>query len=382
MSKNANLTTLRKRSLQSIILLTSNNKSLASNLQLLKNLIYLFQRKGYYILKAVFLKNIDICKLNLTVFVTSKNISKYLKHHIKSKNIFKESLTVSDSKIAVSPRLMERHKKILAIKSKRTQDLLYYRKVLHLKKLSILSNYSKSFARSTYVSKKYFIKNFNSIMQACRFIKPKMDSSHEIYQKHYGLKCFGVDTNSARLENISINANNLFNKYLFTKNILIKLTVLNKYIKRGPHKFFNKIMKRYKKVLFIRRYLFYKDFIKVLSILYRKNVHAATITQMFSRLFKFLPKKRHSMFIKFTKLISRTLSTFRSKRLTNNRLTAIKGIKVRLNGRLRGKPRATTHFIIQGNIPNQTIESNLEYGFEPIFTPRYGAFGLHMWILK
>jgi hypothetical protein len=74
MSKNANLTTLRKRSLQSIILLTSNNKSLASNLQLLKNLIYLFQRKGYYILKAVFLKNIDICKLNLTVFVTSKNI--------------------------------------------------------------------------------------------------------------------------------------------------------------------------------------------------------------------------------------------------------------------------------------------------------------------
>ena len=101
MSKNANLTTLRKRSLQSIILLTSNNKSLASNLQLLKNLIYLFQRKGYYILKAVFLKNIDICKLNLTVFVTSKNISKYLKHHIKSKNIFKESLTVSDSKISV-----------------------------------------------------------------------------------------------------------------------------------------------------------------------------------------------------------------------------------------------------------------------------------------
>jgi small subunit ribosomal protein S3 len=59
----------------------------------------------------------------------------------------------------------------------------------------------------------------------------------------------------------------------------------------------------------------------------------------------------------------------------------VKGIKVRVSGRLNGSEMARTEWLRKGNLPLQTIRANINYAQENAYTT-YGVIGVKVWIYK
>jgi small subunit ribosomal protein S3 len=59
----------------------------------------------------------------------------------------------------------------------------------------------------------------------------------------------------------------------------------------------------------------------------------------------------------------------------------VKGIKVRVSGRLNGSEMARTEWLRKGNLPLQTIRANINYAQENAHTT-YGVIGVKVWIYK
>jgi small subunit ribosomal protein S3 len=59
----------------------------------------------------------------------------------------------------------------------------------------------------------------------------------------------------------------------------------------------------------------------------------------------------------------------------------VKGIKVRVSGRLNGSEMARTEWLRKGNLPLQTIRANIDYAQENAHTT-YGVIGVKVWIYK
>jgi len=59
----------------------------------------------------------------------------------------------------------------------------------------------------------------------------------------------------------------------------------------------------------------------------------------------------------------------------------VKGIKIRVSGRLDGAEIARSEWFVKGTIPLQTLRANIDYGEATAFTT-YGTVGIKVWINK
>lgn len=59
----------------------------------------------------------------------------------------------------------------------------------------------------------------------------------------------------------------------------------------------------------------------------------------------------------------------------------VKGVKVRVSGRLNGSEMARTEWLRKGSLPLQTIRANIDYAQENAHTI-YGVIGVKVWICK
>ena len=59
----------------------------------------------------------------------------------------------------------------------------------------------------------------------------------------------------------------------------------------------------------------------------------------------------------------------------------VKGIKVRVSGRLNGAEIARSEWHLQGRLPLQTLRADIDYGFSEAFTT-YGVIGVKAWVYK
>jgi len=59
----------------------------------------------------------------------------------------------------------------------------------------------------------------------------------------------------------------------------------------------------------------------------------------------------------------------------------VKGVKIRVSGRLNGSEMARTEWLRQGSLPLQTIRANIDYIQENAYTI-YGVIGVKVWIYK
>ena len=59
--------------------------------------------------------------------------------------------------------------------------------------------------------------------------------------------------------------------------------------------------------------------------------------------------------------------------------SGVKGIKVSASGRLGGAEMARTEGYSEGNVPLQTIRSDIEFGFAEANTT-YGKIGVKVWV--
>ena len=59
----------------------------------------------------------------------------------------------------------------------------------------------------------------------------------------------------------------------------------------------------------------------------------------------------------------------------------VKGIKIRVAGRLNGADIARAEMLAQGKLPLQTLRANIDYGQATAVTT-YGAIGVKVWVYK
>jgi ribosomal protein S3 len=173
-------------------------------------------------------------------------------------------------------------------------------------------------------------------------------------------------------------SNNFINKLfeslkIFNQNnikILLNLKQLNKNLKLTTPKQKKKLLK--KKLVNLRKYKnndFFKEGLNTFFICTDKFQTAELLAIFISNQLQKL--KRHNFFIKF---IKNALTIFQQNSLIN-----LKGIKIKIKGRLNGAPRAKHKILKIGTgIPVLNFKSNIDYAEKTAFTSN-GTLGVKVW---
>jgi hypothetical protein len=185
---------------------------------------------------------------------------------------------------------------------------------------------------------------------------------------------------------IEKNISTLFNSFkIFKKNLIIYTIInLNFFLKKKKKKIFLlfKLLKRDGLKLFPRRFKFFLDFIQISVLFLKQKIQATFLIKIFAEIFRILQKKMHSKFFNFISkyfklLISESGYSFNKQKKIFN----LKGIKIVINGKLKGKPRSSNYIHTVGSVPVQTLNYNIEYAKTHAFTI-YGVFGIKLWVYR
>jgi hypothetical protein len=220
------------------------------------------------------------------------------------------------------------------------------------------------------------------------FYKNKKIENYEKYIKKISDKKLYVFNNLKKKHNLSFKSNLISVFFLLYKKLrcnLIIFSILN-LNRKINFKTFQKIffrLKKFKYSLFSRRYNLFIDFIKITSLLIKNQISAEQYLKFLSIIFKVLRKRSHNIFFSFLKQIFTDLiETIPSyNKISNKKVSKIIGIKILINGRIKGKPRANSFFLQQGSIKTQNINENIEFAQVNTYT-LLGAFGFQFWLSR
>jgi hypothetical protein len=204
-----------------------------------------------------------------------------------------------------------------------------------------LSIFYKTFKINVFKQKEYTLKKIQRVVTV---------SSSTILQKLLSLHFKKLNLNLVCIKLINSNL-------LVSKKLLI---------------FFYSKLKRFINNLFVRRFNLYLDFLKLTTLICVDNIEASSYLYLLTQIFKNLSKKSHNNFMFFIKLLFKLIINLKSN---------ILGLKLEINGRLKGKDRSSSVIIKEGRISTQTIDSNVKFAKSPVYTS-LGAFGLKFWIAK
>jgi hypothetical protein len=129
-----------------------------------------------------------------------------------------------------------------------------------------------------------------------------------------------------------------------------------------------------KKIMLLQKFRytpFFKEGINLLFLTVYKNNTSQLLTNFISIQLKKI--KRQKFFMTFLK---KTLTLF-----VNSNFSKVKGIKIKIKGRLNGVPRAKHKIINIGDIPVQTINSILSYSESTIHNSS-GSYGIKVWVVE
>lgn len=113
----------------------------------------------------------------------------------------------------------------------------------------------------------------------------------------------------------------------------------------------------------------FKDMLHLLIGCIRLNHSASLLSNYISR--RLIKTKSHSQFLYTFKDILVILQ--------KTKISKIKGIKVKVKGRLNGKARSVSKTILIGEMPVQTLTAKIDYS-ESISYTSNGTFGVKVWI--
>jgi hypothetical protein len=191
--------------------------------------------------------------------------------------------------------------------------------------------------------------------------------------------------NINKIKSANKNLHIVFSKLLFkqlnfvkTNLIIFSIRVLNKEFNLKINKllltFFFKKTKPFLNILFQRRFTLFFDFLKQTVLLMQNLLDVKSFLQIICQIFKHLHKKGHTKFFVFFNLISNLIVNFNLMKKTQYS-SQIKGLKLLIKGRLQGKMRASSKYLIEGTIPAQNLNKNIEYATQGVSTI-YGVYGL------
>lgn len=194
----------------------------------------------------------------------------------------------------------------------------------------------------------------------------------KFYKKYFSLK------KSQKIKNIIFN--NFLNKFFKSLSLFYKkLIKINLIIQPLNTKLINVLNKKKqdiikKKLIKLKKYQksdFFKEGTNVIFSLIKKDNSAFLLSNFISLFLKKL--KYHNFFLKFIK-IALTIFIF-DKSISSK----IKGIKLKIKGRLNKAPRAKSKIITIGNLPVFTIDSKIDYSETTAYFAN-GTLGVKVWI--
>lgn len=165
----------------------------------------------------------------------------------------------------------------------------------------------------------------------------------------------------------------LFLNFFNTNLLNFKIENYNNFLTKSLIVFFFNKLKTFSNSLFPRRQNFFFDFIKLSCLFTTSKITSSVYLSAIGSTFKILQKKKHTQFLFFLKFLFKTIICKKD--------SSILGIKFLINGKLKGKARASSSYIQQGSVPTQSISKNIEFSKAHVYT-RFGAFGLQFWVHK
>ena len=116
---------------------------------------------------------------------------------------------------------------------------------------------------------------------------------------------------------------------------------------------------------------FFKEAIEILILVFTNKESSKLLSKFIA--FQFQIMKRHNTFLTFLK---RSIFIFNTIKFAS-----IQGIKILINGRFNGVPRAKGRIIQNGRLPLQSLNSKINYHNTEAQTP-YGTFGIKVWVCE
>lgn len=348
--------------------------------------LYSFKNLEIYNFIYQFFKNNNLkvqdCKINFF----DNNLHVYISYY---------SLLQSTTAVVLKKKLIKKRKdkilekmrkKYFKLKNKEKSNLLTLKKKKKLtKKIRFLEYYillrikrKKFFKRNKNILyKRYKLMNFIKLLLQKKDIKNRsflfFKKGWIKKQRRYLYKS-PVNASLKSLRNKKHFLSNFIeslNKFL-NKNFKIYLTIkqLNKNLKKKVNKKDIKIIrKQIGKLYRYRRNEFFKEGVNTLFICCQQPKPTNLLADFIANQLK--KTRRHNFFLKFLK---KSLTLFK-----NHKTSKLKGIKIKVTGKLNRSYRARHKTVKVGNIlPVLSIKSNIDYSEKTAFTPA-GTIGVKIW---
>lgn len=231
----------------------------------------------------------------------------------------------------------------------------------------------------------YFLKNLTILLNKKNIIITKKNLNIVSNTLFFNLELFFLTSKISVLRKKlgflgNFKSNNIFNDFVLKQFKILRVncfffnfSIINFKIKKPLVFFFFKKLKKSGLFLFSRRFSFFLDFIKLLSLFSSSQISAETFLVFIQKIFKNLTKKNHNQFLSFLKTCFLLLIS------SSKKPNAIKGLKLLISGKLKGKPRSSSTLILVGNISTQTLDSKIDFSKTHVYTV-YGVFGLKLWV--
>ena len=181
-----------------------------------------------------------------------------------------------------------------------------------------------------------------------------------------------------------------FNDKFNVNSLNLKIKILNRLI---IFNFFFKQLKKqlkvFKKSLFERRLSLYFDLIKIIVLYQTSQLNLDVLMIVLGEIFQRLTKQKHGLFLKFVKVLFKNiLLELTQKNLKSNKqkiyksiYCVIKGVKLVISGKLKGKLRAKKTSFLFGSVPISTNSKVIPYSKIDVYTV-YGKYGFKLWIFQ
>ena len=292
-------------------------------------------------------------------------IQKYLKKFLDKKGLFlqKCKLNFNENNLYIFISYFSTKKSNIIINKEEPNQSIKLQK----KKTKKIKN-SKKLKTNLKIS--YFLKQQKRKNSKTRLDKTKRVHLLKKYKQSLNLKKYTTNENLTKnsiieqiLESLSLFTSNKFHIFLLFQNINRGISIN---ISQKEQNFLKK------KFLFLRRYSknkFFKESLNIVFIITKIKNSAKILAEFLALQISLL--KRHNHFLIFLKTL---LILF-----INSKFSKIKGIKIVINGRFNGAPRAKSRLILIGNIPIQTINNLIDYHQTTSYT-KNGTFGVKIWI--
>ena len=234
----------------------------------------------------------------------------------------------------ISVKFLSSFSNILAIKS-------------FVNKKSLNSN--KFFKAATFKSKiKNIILLFHKKKKTKNFIKIKSN-----YISIFKKKIIESLLKFTGVSKISLNLNNLQNDSI--------LKIINNF----------DIKSKIQELSIYSKERFFNEAVEILILVFTTKDSSKLLSKFIA--FQFQVMKRHNTFLTFLK---RSLFIFNTIKLVS-----VQGVKIVINGRFNGVPRAKGRIIQTGRLPLQSLNSKINYHNVEAQTP-YGTFGVKVWVCE